>query len=323
MSKYRSQIVELLHHNQHQYLSGQKIAEQLMISRTAVWKTIEQMKQQGFIIDSIQNKGHKLKSYPAEWDADIIQLVTRQSAYFKQQYVFKEVTSTQAVAKEKVLDNDRPFIVISEVQTAGKGRFNRQWDSQGDKGLWMSLVFSDEIPLYKITTFNLFISLAVARTIRSVSGAKAEVKWPNDIYINDYKCCGFLTEISGHANAIQQIICGIGINLNHQQADFPAELQHKATSIKEMTGETVDRYAFLDSLLSEIEHAYQQFLTHDFSDIKAEYKMYSNIWNRSLQYTEGTRKVTGQAVDILDDGRLVVRDEAGSIHHFISADIEI
>ncbi|TDM04257.1 biotin--[acetyl-CoA-carboxylase] ligase [Macrococcus carouselicus] len=323
MSKYKSSILKLLHQNREQYLSGQRIAEQLSISRTAVWKTIEMLKSQGFQVRSVHNKGYQLTGYPDEWDQDMMQLVTQQSDFFKQRFVYKEVSSTQTVAKEKMLEITEPFIVISEIQTKGRGRFNRQWNSMGEKGLWMTLVLSTEVPLHKIMTFNLFLSLAIARTIRTVGGVDAKVKWPNDIYIDDRKCCGFLTEISGDASAIHHIICGIGINLNHEIQDFPVELQQKATSIKAATGQSVNRYVFLEKLLSELEIAYHQFLTEEFSAIKEEYKYYSNMWDRRLRYTEGRNTIEGQAIDILDDGRLVVRSDDGVIHQFISADIEI
>ncbi|ULG73346.1 biotin--[acetyl-CoA-carboxylase] ligase [Macrococcus brunensis] len=323
MAKYKSDILELLYHNRSTYLSGQMIAEQLSISRTAVWKTIELLKQQGFSLSSVQNKGYQLTRFPEEWDQDMMALIIKQSSYFKKRFVYKEVTSTQLVAKEKMLETDEPFIVVSEVQTAGRGRFNRNWDSQGSKGLWMTAVFRKEVPLHKIMTFNLFMSLAIAKTIRRVSGAEAKIKWPNDIYIDDRKCCGFLTEISGDASAIQNIICGIGINLNHELSDFQDELAVKATSLMAATGQKINRYQFFEELLTEIEVAFQQFITLEFSDIKEEYMQYSNIWQRKLRYTEGKKVVEGTAVEMMDDGRLIVQDDEGTLHHFISADIEL
>lgn len=323
MAKYKNDILELLYHNRSTYLSGQTIAERLAISRTAVWKTIELLKQQGFRVHSVQNKGYQLTGFPEEWDQDMMALIIKQSSYFKRRFVYKEVTSTQLVAKEKLLEIDEPFIVISEVQTAGRGRFNRSWDSQGSKGLWMTAVFRQDVPLQKMMSFNLFLSLAIAKTIRRISGAEAQIKWPNDIYIDDRKCCGFLTEISGEAALIQNIICGIGINLNHEVSDFQQDLAVKATSLKAATGHPVNRYQFLEELLIEIEAAFRQFLSLDFKDIKDEYSQYSNIWQRKLRYTEGTTVVEGVAVEILDDGRLVVQDEQGTLHHFMSADIEI
>ena len=323
MAKYKSEILELLYHNRSSYLSGQAIAERLSISRTAVWKTIELLKQQGFCLSSVQNKGYQLIRFPQEWDQDMMALVIKQSSYFKKRFVFKEVSSTQIVAKEKMLETDEPFIVVSEVQTVGKGRFNRSWDSQGSKGLWMTAVFRKEVPLHKIMTFNLFMSLAIAKTIRRVSGAEAKIKWPNDIYIDDRKCCGFLTEISGDASAIQNIICGIGINLNHELSDFQDELAMKATSLMAATGHKINRYQFFEELLTEIEGAFREFITLDFNDIKEDYMQYSNIWQRKLRYIQGKKVVEGTAVEILDDGRLIVQSEDGTLHHFISADIEL
>ncbi|TDM13232.1 biotin--[acetyl-CoA-carboxylase] ligase [Macrococcus lamae] len=323
MSKYKFTILSYLYDHKDQHVSGQKIAEQLNISRTAVWKTIETLKEEGFVIESIQNKGYKIIQFPDVWDNNLMRLLIGNSEYFKSIYVYKEVTSTQKMAHEKLLTNQEPFIVISEVQNSGRGRFNRVWDSQGEKGLWMSLVFNPHISFQKIATFNLFISLAIAETMRSEFKVNAQVKWPNDIYINDKKVCGFLTEINGDSTGVHHIICGIGINLNHALMDFPEDLQRKATSISLESGHTINRYTFFEALYRRIELYYQRFMTTEFSEIKEQYTAYSNIWGRTLRYTEGSKQVMGEAIEIKDDGRLIVRDADGMTHQFISADIEM
>ncbi len=323
MSKYKYKILSYLYDHKDNYVSGQKAAEQLNISRTAVWKTIESLKQEGFVIGSVQNKGYKLVSFPDVWDNNLMKLMIRTSTDFNAIHVYQEVTSTQKIAQEKLLETDEPFIVISEIQTEGRGRFNRVWDSQGKKGLWMSVVFHPQISFQKVTTFNLFISLAIAETIRSEYGVKAEVKWPNDIYIHDRKVCGFLTEINGDSTSVKHIICGIGINLNHEASDFQDDLTDRATSIALESGAAVNRYQFFESLCRRLAHYYQLFLTHDFNEIKDQYKSYSNIWGRVLRYTEGNKQIMGEAIDIMDDGRLIVVDDTGHRHQFISADIEM
>lgn len=321
MSKYKYEIISALMEEQ-DYISGQSIAEKLNISRTAVWKSIELLRKEGFDIDSVSNRGYLLKCLPDVWDAQLMKGILKPSNYFQEIIALKETASTQIEAQQHLIHHKAPFIVISEIQTAGRGRFNRHWDSQGEKGLWMSLVFNPEIPLRKMTTFNLFIALSIVETMTAFQ-VDARIKWPNDIYIGERKVCGFLTELYGDAQRASHIICGIGINLNHDKDDFKGELQTKATSLKIESGQHINRYLFFEELIGRIESYYQRFLHEDFSAIKAQYKAHSNIWNRTLRYKEGSRQVTGRAVEINDDGTLIVEDMDGQRHQFISADIEM
>lgn len=322
MSKYKYEILELLIDSK-EHISGQNIAKHLNISRTAVWKVIEQLREEGFSINTIQSKGYELSGFPNVWDKHLLKLAIRQSKYFKDIYVYDVVDSTQKKAHEIIEPGSEPFIIISEEQTAGRGRFNRAWDSQGEKGLWTSLVFNPDISFRKIATFNLFISLAIAETIEKVAHINAQVKWPNDVYVNNKKVCGFLTEVQGDSTGVNHIICGIGINLNHELTDFPNDLQQKATSLKIESNNEVNRLAFFMRLIGAIEYMYTIFLNSEFKDIKEKYKEVSNIWDRPLRYTSGSKQITGRAIDILDDGILVVKDDEGHLHQFISADIEM
>ncbi|RXK19263.1 biotin--[acetyl-CoA-carboxylase] ligase [Macrococcus sp. DPC7161] len=322
MSKYKYDIIHLLVKNQSQFISGQKIASLLNISRTSVWKSIEQLKEEGFMITSVSNKGHQLKSWPKNWDKHLIKLVLSSQHYFKHFEVRDEVDSTQKLAQSLLHQLDEPFIVISEHQSKGRGRFNRNWESKVNEGIWMSLVFKDQIPFEKIQTFNLFISLAIAKTIQKFVDADAvKIKWPNDIYIQDKKVCGFLTEINGNIDEVSGIICGIGINVN--QTTFNDEIKDKATSIHLAADNIIDRYQLLEMLINNILKYYQLFLSVPFSDIKSEYQLYSNVWQRTLKYTQGNKIIHGKAINIEDDGQLVVIDEKGQLHKMISADIEM
>lgn len=321
MSKYKYEIIKALMHEK-DYISGQRIAEHLKISRTAVWKTIDILKQEGYEIDSISNKGYRLKKIPDVWDKELMDLVISQSSYFKEIITLNETTSTQTEAKQHLFHYKDPFIVISEIQTSGKGRFNRHWDSQGEKGLWMSAVFNPNIPFRKMATFNLFIALSIVETMKFFN-VDAKIKWPNDIYINHRKACGFLTEISGDSQRATHIICGIGVNLNHHAKDFPEDLTDKATSLYIEGKQYINRYLFFERLIKEIEKYYYRFLTEEFKSIKEQYKATSNIWGRQLRFTDGNKQFTGQAIDINDDGTLVVVDSEGHHHQLISADIEM
>lgn len=322
MSKYLDQILELLTDARPDYISGQTIAEQLNISRMTVKKTVDQLKAEGFSIDSIHNKGHQLKALPQSWHKGVLTSIFKHQSFIAQFQTYPSVDSTQQVAKKAILNDDRTMLILSDEQTAGKGRFKRVWQSSKGKGLWMSLVLRPDIPFSMLTTFNLFMSLAISEAIQSFSPAKVEIKWPNDIYIEGQKVCGFLTEMVANADGIEAVICGIGINLNHDVADFDDALQQTATSVKLHYGKNINRYDFLEQLMQRIEVRYQQFLTEPFTTIKDEYIQRSNIWNKQLRFTEGKQQFYGKVMEIDDQGFLLVVDCDGDFHRLMSADID-
>lgn len=323
MSKYSQDVVKMLYEHQSEYISGQYIANQLNISRTAVKKVIDQLKADGCDIDSINHKGHKLNASPNRWYRGIINKALESNHLVSKIEVYDSVESTQTIAKQSLVDNQYTMLILSDEQTKGRGRFNRNWSSSKGKGLWMSVVLRPNVSFAMIPKFNLFIALGIRDAIQAFSKDKVEIKWPNDIYINDKKVCGFLTEMVANADAVEAIICGIGINLNHQEEDFSDIIRHRATSIRLHYSEEINRYQFLKRLIEEIEKRYHQFLNSSFETIRDEYIRTSNIWHRKLTFTESGEQFIGEAIDIDNDGFLIVKDEDNQMRRLISADIDI
>ena len=323
MSKYSQDVVKMLYEHQSEYISGQYIANQLNISRAAVKKVIDQLKADGCDIDSINHKGHKLNASPNRWYRGIINKVLESNHLVSKIEVYDSVESTQTIAKQSLVDNQYTMLILSDEQTKGRGRFNRNWSSSKGKGLWMSVVLRPNVSFSMIPKFNLFIALGIRDAIHAFSKDKVEIKWPNDIYINDKKVCGFLTEMVANADAVEAIICGIGINLNHQEEDFSDIIRHRATSIRLHYSEEINRYQFLKRLIEEIEKRYHQFLNSSFETIRDEYISTSNIWHRKLTFTESGEQFIGEAIDIDNDGFLIVKDEDNQMRRLISADIDI
>ena len=211
MSKYSQDVVKMLYEHQSEYISGQYIANQLNISRAAVKKVIDQLKADGCDIDSINHKGHKLNASPNRWYRGIINKVLESNHLVSKIEVYDSVESTQTIAKQGLVDNQHTMLILSDEQTKGRGRFNRNWSSSKGKGLWMSVVLRPNVSFAMIPKFNLFIALGIRDAIQAFSRDKVEIKWPNDIYINDKKVCGFLTEMVANADAVEAIICGLSL----------------------------------------------------------------------------------------------------------------
>nr|WP_263313265.1 biotin--[acetyl-CoA-carboxylase] ligase [Mammaliicoccus sp. Marseille-Q6498] len=322
MSKYKYEIINYLYKND-EYLSGQHIAETLNCSRVTVKKVIDQLKKEGFEIESQTNKGYKISKLPSMWQQDIVNIEIKNNQLLNQAFVQPQVDSTQILAKSLVTNHEGNFIVLSDEQTQGRGRFNREWSSIKGKGLWMTVVLRPDISIQKMATFNLFISLAIQEVMEEFYGVPSKIKWPNDIYINNKKVCGFLTEMIADTDGVNAIICGIGINLNQTQQDFDNVNQTRATSLNIESKKKIDPYPFLTQLLHAIETKYEQFLNVPFSDIKEVYKSKSMIWDKALIYTQGNKRIKGRAIDIQDNGFLTVISEDGELNEFMSADIEI
>ncbi|GGI39824.1 biotin--[acetyl-CoA-carboxylase] ligase [Mammaliicoccus stepanovicii] len=322
MSKFKSEIIKCLYKND-EYISGQYIAEKLNCSRVTIKKVIDQLKHEGFNIESQTNKGYKITQLPPLWQQEIVNIELSKQKILNKAYVQPQVDSTQLLARSIINEEHDDFVVLSDEQTKGRGRFNREWSSIKGKGLWMSIVLKPHIPIHKMSTFNLFISLAIQEVVEKHYQINSKIKWPNDIYVGEQKLCGFLTEMIADTDGVNAIICGIGFNLNQTREEFDKVGQHRATSLLIEHGSTIDPYQFLKYLIEAIEKRYNQFLVSPFSEIKDTYKSKSMIWNRTLNYTEGNKKVKGRAIDIQDNGFLTVISEDGEIYQFMSADIDI
>lgn len=319
MSKTKTEILSLLMEGN--YLSGARLAEQLGVSRTAVWKNIQQLKVDGYNITAVTNKGYKLVEPSGRINESLLAGTVEKSGLLDQLVYKKTIDSTQNHAFRILDQYDGNIVIVSGQQTDGRGRFKREWLSPDETGLYMSLVLRPGISNQNMIVFNLFISLAISEAIRESTGLKSGIKWPNDIFINDKKVCGFLTEVISADNIVETIVCGIGININ------PSAVTEALGTATTITGELKDTEFdvnhFIDVLFKKIEYYYDKFLSDSFSSIKDRWLEQAIIFNRELTITTVKEKLRGKALDITDEGYLVILDGDHNIHKVISADIEI
>lgn len=318
MSKTKTEILSLLMEGN--YLSGARLAEELNVSRTAVWKNIQKLKSDGYNIEAVTNKGYRLLEPPGRINETLLAGTVQKSDLFEELIFKKTIDSTQNHAF-RILDRyDGNIVIVSGQQTAGRGRFKREWLSPEDTGLYMSLVLRPNVTNQEMIVFNLFMSLAISSAIRESTGLKSGIKWPNDIFINDKKVCGFLTEVISADNIVDTIVCGIGININPSPVTCSLGT---ATSIAGELGREFDVNHFTEVLFDKIEYYYDKFLHASFSSIKEDWLCQAIIFNRELTITTVKEKLRGKALDITDEGYLVILDGDQNIHKVISADIEI
>lgn len=238
-------------------------------------------------------------------------------------HYFVEVDSTNDVAKTLAEQGaEEGTIVIAETQTRGRGRLGRRWESPKG-GVWLSIILKPRLKSKELVKLNLLAAVAVSRTIREEYGLAAEVKWPNDVLIDWKKICGILAEAVTERNESKYVIIGIGINANFDLSAFPEELKATASSLKEILGIEVDREHLICGLLKNFELYYEAFKTGNFKLILNDWRKFSCILGRKVQIYENDKKFDALAVDIDENGYLIIKLDDGTIKRVFSADITL
>lgn len=306
-------------------LSGQALADELLISRTAVWKHMQTLQQEGYAIETVKNKGYVLTKAVDVLNAAALNVYLQTKRYGRQLHHFHEVTTTQLLAHEQVRKNAPDgTIVIAEHQTAGKGRMLREWSSASGKGIWTTLLIRPEIPPHLAPQFTLVAAVAVVNAIKALyPELDPRIKWPNDILLNGKKITGILTEMVAEADRVEAILIGIGINVNQQMADFPEELQSIATSLSIALGKSVNRAELLAMVLYYSEHYCDLYVKHGFGRIKTLWEEASITIGNRVRATTLREVVEGTAIAITDSGVLQIEQQDGSVVSVYSADIEL
>lgn len=309
--------------NQNGYLSGQELCQKLGVSRTAVWKHIKALKEEGYIIDSVSNKGYLLIQCPDVLSAEDIQSSLTTKWLGRTVKVMKTVDSTNLEAK-RLAEAGAPHgtLVTAEEQTAGKGRRGRSWISVPGQGVWMSFVLRPEIELENSSMLTLVAALAVEKGIKDAAGIDGRIKWPNDVLVNGKKVCGILTELSAQMDELNYIVVGIGINANMKQ--FPEEVREKAASLLVETGETVDRTRLLCQVLKHFEQDYEIFKkTEDFSMLMEEYNSLLAHYDQEIKVVRGKDEYICRSGGINRRGELTVTDSLGRTQEIFSGEVSI
>lgn len=305
----KGKIISLLKQNGG-YLSGEKISEELGITRSAVWKHINSLKEEGYEIDSVRNKGYMLTSEPDSLDEEKIRSSLSVSNIGKRLITLKTVDSTNEEAKRLAREGGaHGLIVAADSQTAGKGRFSRKWNSGPDGGLYFSLLLKPDLPPSDIASITLSAGYAVCLAVREYTGLDAKIKWPNDIIIGNQKLCGILTEMAAQTDRIDYVIIGIGINVNN--AAFPDEIANKAISLRIASGHTIDRSEFFACVINKLDRVISDFLISLSIDDITHFKSMCATMNRTVTIVRAGQEITGTACDVSPNGELIVRLDDG------------
>lgn len=307
-----------------EYVSGEVLAQKLGISRVAVWKQIQKLKNAGYKIISDRNLGYCLISRPDFLLPQEIQKGLSTNYIGKEIYYFPELKSTNIMAKEEALDGAEGIgegrLIIAEKQSAGKGRLGRKWYSPAG-GIWLSIILYPQLPPSYISRITLITAVAVIKAIKICTQIESQIKWPNDILINEKKVCGILTEMSTELDIINWVVVGIGINVNMDLQKFPENIQANAISLKEVLGKEVLRVKLAQTFLQEFEKYYDKLKRKKFYSILREWKLYSHTLGRKIRVDMRGGIITGEAIDINESGALIIKKKDGKLIEIISGTI--
>ena len=289
------------------YISGQELCNRFGVSRTAVWKAINQLKEAGYEIEAQQNKGYRLKAAPDLMTEAEIKSLMHTDWVAKEVLYFDTIDSTNTKAQE-LAEKGYPSgtLVVADKQESGKGRRGRSWVSPSGTGIFMTLMIKPDINPNNASMLTLVAALAVAKAITSVTGEEAMIKWPNDIVVNGKKVCGILTEMNAQFDYINHIVVGIGINVHNES--FPEEISQMASSLMiEAGGKRFHRAQIIAETMSYFEQYYDKFLkTQDLSALVREYDELLVNMNKAVRVLDPKEPFDGKAMGITPKGELIV-----------------
>lgn len=320
----KERILAFMHESGSEFVSGEQLSEALGISRTAVWKHISRLRDEGYAFEAVPRRGYRLLREPSRLSASglLEKLHTRVMGHNLKLY--DEVESTQNVAHELVREGaGEGTLVIAEQQHAGRGRLGRSWHSPKGKGVWMSLVLKPRIPVHFTPQLTLLIAVALCRTLRGFAdNAKIGIKWPNDLLIDGRKVSGILLESRAEDERLHYIVAGIGISANLAPHDYPEELRDKATSLYIASGREVDRELLVCDFLKQFEELYVLYHEQGFAPIRTLWEASTLSLGRPIAVLTAGGRIEGVAESIDDMGALSVRMADGTLHRVYSGEIE-
>ena len=305
------------------YVSGQELCESLGVSRTAVWKAIRQLEEQGYVIEAVRNKGYRLIDSPDVMSkAEIESLVDTKWAG-KNVVYYDEIDSTNNRAKEAG-DNGAAHgtLFVADMQVAGKGRRGRVWKSPSGSSIYMTILLYPDIPPVKAPQLTLLMAIAVAEGIQEVTGLETKIKWPNDIVVNGRKICGILTEMSTEIDYINHVVIGAGINVN--QDTFSDDIKATASSLKLELGKSVKRSELIAAVMKSFEKCYEIFIkTEDLSGLQELYNSMLVNRDQEVKVLEPGNEYKAHAIGINQTGELIVRTPDGKEKEIYAGEVSV
>ncbi|MBD7906935.1 biotin--[acetyl-CoA-carboxylase] ligase [Sporosarcina gallistercoris] len=320
----KSELLKRMSAGKDHPVSGQQLAEEYGVSRTAIWKYVKELESEGYEIGSIRKRGYYLIDSPDTILPAAVQQFLQTKQYGRTIRHIESCPSTQMLAHEEA-QNGAPdgMVIIADEQTAGKGRLSRPWSSAAGKGIWMSVITRPELTPQQAPQMTLVAAVAIVRAIEELTEVTPTIKWPNDILAGGRKLTGILTELQADPDRVKAIILGIGMNVNQQSQDFPEEIRAIATSLSIEEGQPVNRAKLTAKVLDYLELYVALYVDKGFTPIKLLWESYADSIGKRVRISTLQDTYEATARGISEDGRLEVVLDDGTVRGIYSADIHI
>ena len=318
----KEELLSLLR-ERNEYVSGQELCRHFGVSRTAIWKAVNRLKEAGYEIEAVPNKGYRVLSCPDSVAAVEVSSLMETDVIGRDVRYMETIDSTNLYARRLGEDGAvEGVLVVADEQTAGKGRSGRHWTTPPGSAIAMSVLLRPRIAPERISMVTLVLGLAVAKAVRELYGLDALIKWPNDVVVNGKKICGILTEMSAELMAVNYIVIGVGINSNMKE--FPEEIRTTATSIALELGRDVSRARLIAEVMKHFETLYRSFLeTSDLSGIMSDYNTILVNIGRRVRVLEPGNEYSAKALGIDRNGRLLVRTDEGTVRDVYAGEVSV
>lgn len=314
----QTNIIDILRKNS-EHVSGEEISRSLEISRAAIWKNIESLRKKGYGIEAVPRVGYKLTNVPDKLIPQEVQFGLKTKIIGKKIYHHESVGSTMDEAFALGLKGAKDgTVVCAEGQTHGKGRMGRIWNSPKQKGIYFSAILRPEMHPVDVAKITFLCSVAVCEAIRDMCRVNAQIKWPNDILIENKKVSGILIELNADNDSVKFVVVGIGVNVNTSLNSLP----DCATSLKKETGKSVFRVELAREILRSLDKWYLVLRKDGFGSIISRWKELSFTLGNMVRIKDSGYTVEGKAIDIDEHGGLIICDNDGLTVKRMSGDVE-
>ena len=314
----QEKILDFLKRKQEGYLSGDQISHRLGISRQALWKHIQELRDLGYDIVAVPHLGYRLVSLPNRLFPSEISWHLDTKFIGKKIYYFDVLPSTMDIATELGMKGaPEGTLVLAEAQAQGRGRLGRSWLSPKYKGIYMSLILKPNILPNSAPVLTLLSAVSICEAIKEFVGLDIQIKWPNDLLLSNKKLGGILTELNAEMDATRFIVIGIGLNVNNERKTLPSG----ATSLKEQKGENINRIGLLQEILRKLEANYLLFQKEGSQPIVEKWRNYSLTLGKRVKISCHNEHREGEAIDIDTDGGLLIRKDSGLVEKIMAGDV--
>lgn len=305
------------------YVSGQELCDTFGVSRTAVWKAINRLKEDGYEIDSASKKGYRMISGPGHFTQDEIMSRLDTEWAGREIFFFRQTGSTNTEINSLAgMGKPHGTLAVAEHQTGGKGRRGRTWESPTGVNIYMSILLRPQIEPDQASALTLVMALAVSKALEEECGVQPQIKWPNDLLLNGKKIVGILTEMTAEPDYISHVVVGVGINTNQEQ--ISGEIRDRATSVLIETGKETNRAALTARILHCFETEYGLFMEN--RNMKALLAAYNDrLVNRDRQVCvlQPGNEYVGTARGINEAGELIVIKEDGTSENVYAGEVSV